>query len=428
MFDFMMDGFGQNEYVAPTGPIVPSPMDCMSCGLCLNVCPTYQLSQNEQEGPRQRIRTLSTLVLEETSVDEETINHLHNCIQCRACEVVCPSQMSYSELFDKAQHQLAQAQEKKFYAKLALTLIADKKKLKTFLPLLRFYHSSGARWLSQKLGLLKWMGLDLADQMARLPKVHTLKESYPVAHPAKGKVALFTGCITEHFDQETLTSAIKVLNVLGYEVSVPQQQVCCGAIHYHNGEPEVAKHLMQQNRACFNQKDAEAIVYCATGCGSQLQEYAIALDLDDEENAFKTPLFEITDFIVNHWDKSVRLKPSTKKVVVHEPCSQRNVLKNQQVVYDLLAKIPELQVEALEENQLCCGAGGTYMLTHPKTAHSLRDKKWQHIFNSQADYVVTSNIGCDLHLQTINSQQYSVDFKHPVALLAEQLVGEYCSP
>lgn len=421
MFDFMMDDFSQSHDSTPTGPIVPSPMECMSCGLCLNNCPTYQLSKDEKEGPRSRIRTLSKLIIEETHVDEESIKHLNNCLQCGACELVCPSQMSFSELFDKAQHQLAQEKPKSFYAKFALNLIADKTKRKRLLPILSLYHLSGVRYLAQKTGLLKLLKLDTAEQMARIPHMQPLKNIYPVANKSKGKVALFTGCITEDFDRTTLDAAIQVLNALDYDVCIPKQQACCGAIHYHNGDLETAKQLMQQNRDCFNQESVEAIIYCATGCGSQLQAYALALDLK-EEQAFKAAVFEITEFIAQHWNDSVQLKPCTKKIAVHEPCSQRNVLNNQQAVYDVLAKIPALQVVSLEDHHVCCGAGGTYMLTHPQTAQSLRDKKWQQIQDSQADGVVSSNIGCVLHLQTFDAKAFKPEFKHPVRLLAEQLL------
>lgn len=423
MFDFMNDGFGigNNDYVVAEGPFVPEPHDCMRCGICLSHCPTYQLNKDEQEGPRQRIRILNKLVLLKETVDEEAIMHLNNCLQCGACEAVCPSQMSYSELFDKAQHELNNDKNKSVYAKLALSLIAEKKKLKLALPLIYFYQLGGIRWLTQKLGLLKLMKLDVADQMLRPPALKSLNDTYSISTETKGRVALFTGCISEHFDRETLNASIKVLNALGYEVSIPKQQVCCGAIHYHNGAPEVAKTLMQQNRTCFNNQDVDAIIYCATGCGVQFQKYPLALELDENDSAFKIPLFEVMDFIAKHWDEKIKLNPLPGKVKVHESCSQRNVLKNQQSVYDLLNKIPGIEVETLAENDICCGAGGSYMLTHEKTAKTLRDNKWQNILNSNADYVVTSNIGCNLHLQAFNPIQQNVVFKHPVCMIAKQL-------
>lgn len=414
--DFMMNDFGLGQEAAAPSK-VPSPMDCMSCGACLSHCPTFHLAQDEQEGPRQRIRTLEKLVLLEQTVDDDAVAHLANCTQCRACEAACPSQMQYGELFDQAQHQLTRDRKKPRFAQLALALIADKSRFRRALPWLSLAHASGLRWLARKTGGLRWLQLEQADRMGRAPTRAPLPATHPAKPPAKGKVALFTGCLSEAFDRETLDAAITVIQALGYEVVVPEQQACCGAMHYHNGEPETAQALMQQNRACFNALEVEAVVHCVSGCGAQLQEYGLALGLDESEPAFTPPLHDICEFIVNHW-RPLELQPRPGKVAVHEPCSQRNVLKNQQSVYDLLAKIPELAVEALAENPLCCGAGGGYMLTHEHTAQALRDQTWQQLKDRPVDGVVTTNLGCALHLQTDNAP-----LKHPVTLLAEQLAA-----
>ena len=103
-------------------------------------------------------------------------------------------------------------------------------------------------------------------------------------------------------------------------------------------------------------------------------------------------------------------------MAVHEPCSQRNVLKTQQAVYDLLAKIPNLKVQALPDNAVCCGAGGSYMLTHPDNAQKLRRAKVDLINGMQPDYVVSSNFGCAVFLSGD-----SLKIRHPLTLLARQL-------
>ena len=144
------------------------------------------------------------------------------------------------------------------------------------------------------------------------------------------------------------------------------------------------------------------------------------MELDDEKTlSFQNKLYEISDFVERHWPESLALKRCERKVRVHESCSQRNVLKNQQSVYRLLSKIPGLEVEELADNQLCCGAGGSYMLTHPSNADALRDLKWKQIRQSDAECLATSNIGCALHLAT--AEDKSVDIVHPIRLIADQL-------
>ncbi|MDD5754242.1 MAG: (Fe-S)-binding protein, partial [Methylococcales bacterium] len=231
---------------------------------------------------------------------------------------------------------------------------------------------------------------------------------YPANGISRGSVGLFTGRIAEQFDSETLIAAIKLLNANGYDVQIPKAQSCCGAIHQHNGQS--ATNLIENNLAVFNALNVDAVVHVATGCGAMLSEY--------ENESFKKRLFDINEFLLANWSENLKLESSNLNVAVHEPCSQRNVLKNQKSVYALLQKIPDLNVITLDENHICCGSGGSYMLTHPENAAQLRDLKRQVITNSQADLVVSSNFGCAIFL---NSDENKVE--HPLVLLARQLVG-----
>jgi glycolate oxidase iron-sulfur subunit len=159
---------------------------------------------------------------------------------------------------------------------------------------------------------------------------------------------------------------------------------------------------------------ADAVVYSATGCGAMLSEYQ-----HEDDNAvryFQQRLQDINEFLLDHWPDDLQLLPLNQKVAVHEPCSQRNILKNQQTVYSLLQKIPDLIIAALPDNHICCGAGGSYMLTHPNNAAPLRQLKHQAIASAQADQIVSSNFGCALYLATDRDQ-----IKHPLALLASLL-------
>ncbi|MEI8208291.1 MAG: (Fe-S)-binding protein [Methylococcales bacterium] len=234
-------------------------------------------------------------------------------------------------------------------------------------------------------------------------------------------MALFTGCISEHFDQKTLQASIKVLNALGFTVLVPKQQGCCGALHQHQGQSQIADQLATHNINVFNTLAIDAIIYTASACGLMLKEY----DKKDSLaiNKFNVPLLDITEFLCMHWPEGLKLNDaalSGKSVAVHEPCSQRNVSKvsekKHQYVYSLLEKVTGLNVQPLPDNQLCCGSGGVHCLTHPEIAEPLRVIKLDHFKKSQADYLATTNIGCSLHL---NSGLALNKVIHPVVLIAE---------
>jgi len=409
MFDFMDMSYDEPGEPVGSGPYIPDAGECMRCGICIASCPTFRLFQVDEETPRRRIRTISKLLVENLPISADERLHLDNCVQCRACETVCPSRMAYGQLFDQAQAQLKV--NPGWLAKLAFKLIENKGWLRRLMPLPAVYLKSGLQKPLRRSGLLKKLHLADAEALLGKPALQALAVSYPASTTKRGRVALFTGCIAEHFDRETLLAAIKLLNAIGYEVLVPPQQGCCGAIHQHNGQS--AAGLIDNNIAVFNALDVDAVLHTATGCGAMLSEY----QTDDEAGQlFRQHLWDINDFLLKHWTDDLQLTSSKLKVAVHEPCSQRNVLKNQQTVYSLLQKIPGLNIAALPDNHICCGAGGSYMLTHPDNAAQLRALKQQIISASSADVVVSGNFGCAVYLNADGGR-----IEHPLQLLARQL-------
>lgn len=409
MFDFMDISYDEPCESVGSGPYIPDAGECMRCGICVSSCPTFRLFQVDEETPRRRIRTISKLLVENQPISADERMHLDNCLQCRACETACPSRMAYGQLFDQAQAKLEV--KPGWLAKLAFKLIENKAWLSRLMPLSAVYLKSGLQKPLRFSGLLKKLHLADAEALLAKPALRPLAVSYPASAAKRGQVALFTGCIAEHFDRETLQAAIKLLNAIGYEVLVPPQQGCCGAIHQHNGQPAAA--LIDNNIAAFNALDVDAVLHTATGCGAMLSEYQI----DDEAGQlFRQRLYDIHDFLLKHWPNDLQLEPSELNVAVHEPCSQRNVLKNQQTVYTLLEKISGLSVAALIDNHICCGAGGSYMLTHPDNAGQLRGLKRQAISDSEADLVVSGNFGCAVYLNGGGGR-----VEHPLQLLARQL-------
>ncbi|WP_367154951.1 (Fe-S)-binding protein [Methylomonas sp. HYX-M1] len=409
MFDFMDMAFGQTSAMpAADGPYIPDAAECMRCGMCVSGCPTFRLFQIDEETPRRRIRTISKILVEKAEVSADELTHLNNCVQCRACEAICPSRMAYGRLFDQAQAAL-QIQPGG-WGRWALRLIENKKARNRLQPLIALYLKSGLRRPLQKSGLLAAIGLADAEAITTMPTLVALKTVYPVAAP-RGKVALFTGCVGEHYDRESLSAAIRILNAIGFEVLVPEQQGCCGAVHQHNGQ--AADALIANNLAAFANPDVDAVVHCATGCGAMLSEYP---DEDPAAASFKQRLADVNDFVLQHWPEHLALAPLNAKAAVHEPCSQRNVLKNRQSVYALLGKIPGLEVSPLPDNQLCCGAGGSYMLSHPENAKQIRQMKVQAVSQTPADWLLSSNYACAAFLSAGAGR-----FCHPLSLIARQL-------
>ena len=409
MFDFADMGFETVDMPPPDGPYIPEAAECLRCGMCVSGCPTFRLFETDEETPRRRIRTISKVLVEKQPLSDDERFHLDNCLQCRACETACPSRMAYGSLFDQARAVLQI--KPKGWARLALWLIAAKRWRHRLLPGLAWYAKSGLQKPLRRSGLLEKLGVAEAEALLAAPAVQPLAENHPAPGQARGRVALFTGCIAEHFDRPTLSAAIRLLNAIGYEVRVPSEQGCCGAIHQHNGQN--AEALIANNINVFTATGFDAVLHTATGCGAMLSEYPGG---GEAATIFRNRIADINDFLLAHWPDELQLRPLAAKVALHEPCSQRNVLKNTASTYSLLAKIPGLTVSPLAGNPLCCGAGGSYLLTHPDNAGRLRDMKRQAIAEAGADIVVSSNYGCAAF---IGGPEVTV--VHPLSLLAEQL-------
>ncbi len=91
-------------------------------------------------------------------------------------------------------------------------------------------------------------------------------------------------------------------------------------------------------------------------------------------------------------------------------------------VCNLLRRIPDLEVVELPDNSRCCGAAGVNMMTHPAMADSLGSDKLVALAEIRAHKLVTSNIGCALHLAALlRSRGRDTEVLHPAVLLDRQL-------
>ncbi len=387
------------------------------CGLCLPHCPTYRKTGSEAESPRGRISLIQAMNSGRLEIDTTLRGHLDNCLLCRACENVCPSGVAFGSLMDDARSALGPNPLAKEQRIPLQDIAIDKKRQRSEANKLWLSDRTGLRAIGRGLGVTRALGLERFEQLApSIDRPHDWQAYYPARGETRGDVALFTGCFGDMFDQATLDAAIQVLNAYGYGVHVPTTQTCCGALHEHSGQHSQAQQLAQQNLAAFGALNIEAVISCASGCGSQLSEYP-------QKAGGALAVEDISQFLNRiDWPASQSLRPLNKTVAVHEPCSLRNVLKQTAPVYALLARIPGLNVTPLAGNEFCCGAAGSYMIDHPEMADSLRADKVAAVRQTAPDLLVSSNIGCALHIAAgLRQDKQRIEVIHPVRLLAQQL-------
>lgn len=433
--DFDPGNFGLDDFSSAgeqaTGPYIPAIRDCASCGVCVQTCPTFLVRPEENYSPRGRVRLIDRVLNQGDELSDDEFVALNACTRCRACESVCPSRMSFYALLSQAMETLHRHPQQSLAIKLLLHPLADRRWAQRACDVLvQVYQRSGLHWVMDKLPVTPFRG-DFGQLETLMPVPHRSHPvpamSRPKDQTMRGKVALFTGCLANVFDTQTHQDTIKLLNRLGYEVQVLAGQTCCGAMHAHNGEIDKARELARTNLKVFANTEVDAVLFNSSGCGAFLADYPELLigGADDGETTIEA-LTDVLSFLLEiDWPEDVTFAPLDTQVTVHEPCSQRNALKNQDAIYRLLGKIPGLEVSALADNAICCGAGGTQAITQPEFAAPLRRNKIDSLLASGAACLVSSNLSCSMHLAIgIREAGKDIAALHPVSLLARQLSTE----
>jgi len=392
---------------------------CVKCGLCLPHCPTFRLSGIEADSPRGRISLMQAIDSPDTSWSPGLFRYLDRCLGCRACEAMCPSKVPFGQLMDSARVHLETHRQRSLPGR---WLRAAGLAVPTSPVLLRM--------LGLLLGLYQRLGLKTL--IARLPgvphRLRRLNRLLPAVRRAAvaplhegaetgGTVDLFRGCIASLVDKTTLDATQRLLRRLGYRVNVPARQTCCGALHQHTGEPRSAARLAQRNRAAFGDSSKPLLV-TASACAAQLLDYGPLYG----EAGVSQRVSEVLHFLLAHGRAALRLQPLPQTVAVHVPCSHRNLLRQGQDIIDILGWIPELRPLPLNPQGGCCGAAGSYLLSQPEVADQLRDGMLETLAASSARLLVTTNIGCAMHLRAgLQEKGLDIEVLHPVVLLAQQL-------
>ena len=380
------------------------------CGLCLPHCPTYVLTQDEGDSPRGRLALMQALDQDRIDISNERLAfHLDRCLGCRACEAMCPSKVPFMKLMDTARAALYEHHGRHRYTRYP-SLLLDMAGSKT-----RTRMASGMANLVSGLGLKGLAGdTELGQMLGLVPGKSSAKYQHFKEQPDASPVFLFSGCMDKLADQETIQSARLVLSALGFRVLDGLEGSCCGAIHRHAGRIERADELRAQNLKLFSEHPEAQVLSIASGCAGELADYP------DEISGRH---IEISSFLQQQMAiDRLDLAALNVRVALHRPCTHRNVIGNDQHVADLLDSMPGVEHLELPLAQGCCGAGGLNILTQQELGQRLMDPTVEWLIESKPDLLVSTNIGCSLHIaRSVRGAGMKMEVLHPVTLLARQL-------
>lgn len=412
-------------------------LQCMHCGLCLPVCPTYNATKLERNSPRGRISLMRAVADGQIDMSKVFADEMYFCLGCLACTSACPAGVNYAELFEAAR---AEAEEsgvldhprRNIIRAVAIDwLFGNLSRLRFAGRMIRLYQQLGLMALVRKSGVMKIMPQRLRELEALTPKIQPKFSAELIAPvtPAIGRrryrVAMLTGCAQDIMFSDVNRDTVEVLARNGCEVATPAKQSCCGSLHAHNGELEQARGLAKKMIDQFPPDDFDAIISNAGGCGSHLRHYSHLLS-DDPVYGPLAKKWDSKLKDIHEWLMQIGIEPPSARnapaqvVTYHESCHLSHGQKVVAQPRQLLRVIPNLTLIELPESNWCCGSAGIYNVIQPKMANELLERKFANIRSTGATIIATGNPGCLAHMTAGATQrQFPCRMVHPVTLLAE---------
>ena len=404
---------------------------CVHCGLCLSACPTYVETRLETESPRGRIALMKAVHEGRTGISDRLVSHWELCLQCRACEAVCPSGVPYGRLMEHTRSQVRsnrlESPELNRLSRLFLrAALPHNRRLRIAGHLMRAYQRSGMQKLVRGSGILKALPGGLHNMEAQMPVMgDRFFSSGNRVHPAQGErrmtVGLLSGCVMPLMQGETMRAAVRVLRRNGCDVVIPTAQGCCGALNLHAGDLELGRGMARRNIDAFRSAAVDVIVSASAGCGSSMKEYGDLLSGDagyaDAAREFAENTRDITEFLANLPVDPPRVELDWR-VTMQDPCHLAHAQRITEAPRRVLGSIPGLQLVEMGESSLCCGSAGFYSLIQPDMSHRLQRRKIGNALATNADVIASANPGCMAQLeQGLRNAGAAVRVQHVVEIL-----------
>jgi glycolate oxidase iron-sulfur subunit len=419
---------------------------CVHCGLCLNHCPTYRLWGQEADSPRGRIRQMLLVDQGRLEVGDTFVEHIDRCLDCRACETVCPSGVEYGKLVELARAQIEQKYTRAFASRFLRNLVYRgllpyPNRIAAVARWARLYQTTGLAWVARRSGILRLLRLSEREQL--LPPIdrdfffRECGKTFPAHGRRRARVAFFAGCMAQVTFSELNRATIRVLEANGCEVVVPAAQVCCGGLAAHAGMRDIARSLARKNFEAFRAPDFDAIITNAAGCGSTLKEYAQLFASESDEGAgtgvaeareFSRRVRDVTEFLAEI-GLTAKLNPSALRVTYQDSCHLAHGQKIRQAPRQLVSAVPGVELIEMPFADQCCGSAGVYNVTQTGTSLELLKQKMDCARQTQAQVIVTANPGCLLQLRAGASiHRTGQEVLHVIELLDRALSPAQAAP
>jgi glycolate oxidase iron-sulfur subunit len=392
---------------------------CIHCGLCLEACPTYVITADENDGPRGRLYLMRAVGEGRLASDSPAFErHIDRCLGCRACEQVCPAGVEYGQLLEAARGELFVSGPKRGFSYGLLSLALGHvwlhpARLRFVFTIARLVRDSGLARALRKSGVARLFSrrfefaLALLESSASKLKTANQRQRWALTSSPtspSNNAMIFTGCVGAGLFSRINEATTRVLAVNGFTVETPAPQVCCGALHAHAGDLEGARTLARRNIAAFSagEPDQSApVITNAGGCGAMLASYAHLLG-EDELFAEQARRFSARVRDISQQLETVKIKSAvdaTKRPVTYDAsCHLLYGQRAGEAPLKIVDAISELAFTRLEGSERCCGGAGIYNLLEPDLSSQVLAEKLANIRATGAKILATGNPGCQMQI------------------------------
>lgn len=390
---------------------------CIKCTVCTVYCPVVPVNPN-YPGPKQAGPDGERLRLKRGEFFDEALKY---CLNCKRCEVACPSNVKIGDIIQKARIKYSAKKPSLRDRMLANTDFVGTM-ASAFSPIVNT--TLGLKPVKAVLdGVMK------IDKHRQFPKYSGEKfETWFKKHAMaeqdayKNHLTFFHGCYINYNYPQLGKDFVNVLNALGYGVHLLEKEKCCGVALVSNGlinqaRKQAVSNLESIRKSVLEQK--RPVVGASSTCIFTMRdEYPHLLDVDNSDVRDSIDL--ATRFvyrIINSGKVKLAFKKGPKqKIAYHTPCHMEKLGWGYYST-EVLRAIPTVDLTVLESQ--CCGIGGTYGFKKENypTSQGIGASLFEQIANVNPDFVATDCETCKWQIEM--STSYKV--KHPISVLAEAL-------
>ena len=407
-------------------PLFSQVLRCVRCGACANVCPVYRMVGGHQMG-HIYIGAIGLILTYFFHGKDKAKNLVQNCINCQACKHICAAGIDLPLLIKEIHARILDEDGHPLPSMLLGRLLKNRKLFHAFLRTAKMAQrplTGGTQYIRHLPHIFsKDHGFKALPAIAAKPFRDRFEALKPTLSAPKYRIALFSGCVQDFVYPEQMEAAVKVLAAHNVAVEFPMDQSCCGLPLQMMGEKKAGIDVARQNIAAMSGDYDYVITLCAS-CASHLKHnYPFLLGENDAEakkfaekvipfSAFMTDVLGVTE---------EKFEQTHERATLHAPCHLCRGLDVVEQPRKLLA-LGGYEYAQAEQEQVCCGFGGTYSAKFPGISEQILKNKLTDAGRTGAEVLVTECPGCIMQLRGgAETNKCGFTVRHIAEVLADHL-------